>query len=61
MLSNNFINSKKIPCLEQYYKVLYCINNGLGNEEDIQDKCYNINETYLKCINSTKSELTKKK
>ena len=39
MLSNNFVNSKKIPCLEQYYKVLYCINNGLGNEEDIQDKC----------------------
>ena len=60
MLSNNLVNSKKIPCLEQNNKVLYCINNGLGNEEDIQDKCYNMNETYLKCIRSTKSDLTKK-
>ncbi len=61
MLSTTFVDSKKMPCSEQYYKVLYCINNSIGNEEDVQDKCSNMNETYLKCINSTKSELTKNK
>ncbi len=61
MLSTTFVDSKKMPCSEQYYKVLYCINNSIGNEEDVQDTCSNMNETYLKCIKSKNIELTKKK